>query len=417
MFQTPPREGPLGSWLLVVLWTLVIYATIPIARPLLKMVDRLWGADLLRWLSIAITVGAAGLAARYIYRQVPRLSGRRLAWLAAVVGVFLYLMLTKMKTPSEALHFLEYGLLGLLVWRALSHRVRDRWVYPCAVLVCMLVGMVDEILQWMMPGRFWDVRDILHNGIAALLAQLAVAGGMRPPFIHGGTSPRSVRWFFSLSAAFLILVGLCASNTPVAVDWYSGRLPALAFLRELDHPMSEYGYRYQTPETGRFYSRFRLEDLAWLDQRRAEDAGRVIAHYLAHETYANFLSRYTPVTDPFVHEAMVHLHRRNHYAGASGRYLGQEDLYRRHVTVAYRENQILERYFANTLAVSGQRWTEEMDVQFKPHLRTDRIYKSEVSRHLITQWSERQLWLVIASLLLLDLIWLLRKGREPVPLL
>jgi len=91
------------------------------------------------------------------------------------------------------------------------------------------------------------------------------------------------------------------------------------------------------------------------------------------------------------------------------------DSYRRHVTVAVRENQILERYFPRTLAASGQIWPAAEWEPLLPHVRTDRRYKSEVSRHLITHFSERQIWLMILVLLLADLILLLLRGRDPAP--
>lgn len=412
MFQAPPREGPVCSWFLVGACSLLIFSAIPLARPMLRWADAHGGSNNLRWLALAVIVSAAALAAFYLYRRLKRLTWTRLGWLAVVVGFFVYLVLEKMKAPSEALHFIEYGLLGLLALRALSHRLRDYLVYVCAVLVCLLVGTVDEILQWMTPGRFWDVRDIAHNGVAALMAQLAVAGGLRPPFIQGWASPRSVRWLCALSATLLVILGCCASNTPVAVAWYSDRLPVLAFLKQQDHPMSEYGFRYDDPDIGRFYSRFRKDDLAWLDLQRGEDAGRIIAHYWSNDTYSNFLQRYTPATDPFVHEANVHVFRRNHYRGVLWKHENHPEHYRRHATVAVRENQILERYFPRTLAASGQAWpTNEMPALL-PHVRTDRLYKSEVSRHLMTHISERQIWMVILILLLADLVLLLVGGRE-----
>lgn len=379
---------------------------------MLHTVDDLWGTGMLRWFAIAVIVVSAALAAFYVYRRLQRLPWSRLAWLLGIVAIFVYLVLEKMKAPSEALHFIEYGLLGLLALRALSHRLRDHLVYVCAVLVCLLVGTLDEILQWMTPGRFWDVRDIAHNGVAALMAQVAVAGGLRPPFIQAAWSPRSVRWFCALSATLMILLGCCASNTPVAVAWYGSRVPGLAFLLQQDHPMSEFGFRHDDPALGRFYSRFQLDDLSWMDYQRGEEAGQIIAHYWNNDSYSNFLQRYTPASDPFVHEANVHVFRRNHYRGVMWKHRDSDESYRRHVTIAYRENQILERFFPHTLAAAGQVWPEGDAELMKPFVNTSRYYKSEVSRHLITHVNERQIWKGILIYLILDILLLFTWGRE-----
>lgn len=413
MFQSPPREGLVRSWLLVGAGTVLIYSAIPVARRWLGWLESHGARELVRWGALVIIVLAAALAVFYLYQRLRQLTWPRLFWMTGVVGVFGYFLAVKMKTPGEALHFVEYGLLGLLALRALSHHLRDGLVYVCAFLLCLLVGTVDEILQWLTPGRVWDIRDVLHNGVAAALAQLVVAGGLRPPFIRGFGRPRSVRWFCALSAALLVLLGCCASNTPVAMNWYSSRIPLLGFLRHQDHPMSEYGFRYDIPDIGRFYSRFRLDDLAWMDQQRGEEAGRIIDHYWSSDTYSNFLQRYTPATDPFVHEANVHLYRRTHYWGVSYKHRDTPANYRRHITIAVRENQILERYFPRTLAASGRAWPDEQLQEMWPHVNTNRLYKSEVSRHLITQVSEKQIWHIILLLLLADLVLLIWKGREP----
>ena len=139
MFQTPPREGPVRSWLLMGAWAVVIFSAVPFARALLHSIDDLWGTGMLRWFSIAVIGASAALAAFYVYRSLKRLPWSRLAWLVGIVAIFVYLVLEKMKTPSEALHFIEYGLLGLLAFRALSHRLRDHLVYVCAVLICLLM--------------------------------------------------------------------------------------------------------------------------------------------------------------------------------------------------------------------------------------------------------------------------------------
>lgn len=412
MFQAPPRERPWVSWLALLAWAGVIFCAIPFARRAQYWLASHWGVEILRWFAIAVIVVAAAIAAVYLWRRLSGQPWRNVAWLAATVGIFVYLSLEKMKTPGEAIHFLEYGFLGLLAFRAMSHYLRDGLIYICAFLLCTLVGTADEILQWLTPGRYWDVRDIGHNAVAAGLAQLTLARGMRPPFIDGFGAPRSVRWFCALAATQLVVLGLCASNTPVAVARISERIKPLAFLLQNDSPMSEYGFRHTDPDIGRFYSRFGLDDLQWLDGRRGAEAGPVLRHYLTENSYSNFLARYTPAVDPFIHEAMVHLYRRNHYHAVVWKYREDSKLYRLHATVAYRENEILEKYFPRTLAAAGERWPSGRGEELLPHLRADRVYKSEVSKHLITEVSERQVWTIILVLLGLDLVLLLAFGRE-----
>lgn len=411
MFQAPPREGPLVTWLLLGTWVSAIFGAIPLARRFVRAVDVRWGAENLRWLAITIIVFASLVAVWNVYHRLKRLPWDRLLWLGGLMGVFIYLSLEKMKQPSEALHFVEYGLLGLLAFRAVSHHIPDRLAYGCAISICLLIGTADEIIQWFTPGRYWDVRDIFHNGIAATLAQVALAGGLRPAFIRPGISPRSVRWFCLLNSLWLLQLGFCASNTPVADARVSDAFPALSFLRNPDEPMSEYGFRIDDPAIGRFYSRFAPEDLLALDKQRAGDSGPVIAHYTTEDTYSNFLHRYTPATDAFTHEAMVHIYRRNYHAAALARFTNDPVAFSQRATIAYRENQILVGYFPATLERSGQAWPPGRAEELEPFVRKDRLYKSEVSRHLITAVSEKQVWTIIFALLAFYACLTLWKGR------
>ncbi|MBD3871962.1 MAG: VanZ family protein, partial [Acidobacteria bacterium] len=61
-----------------------------------------------------------------------------------------------MGQPEEAVHFLEYGVLGVLLFRALSTHIHDGSVFAAGALIGILVGIFDEIIQWFVPGRYWS---------------------------------------------------------------------------------------------------------------------------------------------------------------------------------------------------------------------------------------------------------------------
>ena len=65
----------------------------------------------------------------------------------------------------ESFHFVEYGLLTLLfyrVWRPIG----DLSVFVLPVLAGLLVGTLDEWLQWFVPSRVGEMRDVVLNGVA-----------------------------------------------------------------------------------------------------------------------------------------------------------------------------------------------------------------------------------------------------------
>ena len=62
---------------------------------------------------------------------------------------------------AERVHFIQYGLLGLLVSRA--YKISSFKMLLVSGLLIVSVGLVDEIIQWYLPNRYGDIRDIVMN--------------------------------------------------------------------------------------------------------------------------------------------------------------------------------------------------------------------------------------------------------------
>lgn len=385
MLTQAPEGRPEAAWALAAGWMFGILAAVPFARDVVEWSNRRLAPGFLRWFSLVV-VAIAGVWAVWrvveIRKRSSRVSVLPLLLSAAGIG---YIAFEMMDTPAEAVHFVQYCALALLVFRALAFHQRDRLIYANALLICGLAGLIDEIVQWLTPARFWDLRDVFNNAAASALALGGFWGAFRPPYIREALSVRSVRCFGALLSAGALLLGLCFFNTPARVDALSIKVPALAYLRSHDHVMTEFGYRHRVPDIGRFYSRFDLETLRALDEARAEEVGAILRRY-ANETPTNFLREYPPGHDPFAQEAVGHLHRRNHYFDVLAKYRFDPAAYAFHATVAWRENQILERYFGRSLAASGQAWTGELTSALEEHVRNF-PYTSPVARHVIHRLS------------------------------
>ena len=164
----------------------------------------------------------------------------------------------------------------------------------------------------------------------------------------------------------------------------------LGFLLNSSDVMLEYGHLYDLEGVGRFRSRFSPEEFASVDAARGEEAGRILASG-SDDDYKEFLAQYTPITDPFVHEARVHLFRRDRYLTTSEWYPDDPEHRRIDLTVAHRENQFLERYFASTLANSGRALSPEKRTYLERDQIVEREYESKVSRNLVTRIGERHI--------------------------
>jgi hypothetical protein len=405
MFERPPKEKEWVSWTAVVLWSLLIFGLVPVARAIEALVAKVSGPKIYTFAVIAMVVLGAAAMGVYQARQT-RIERAGLFWLLLVASIYVLYTIKLRAARIEALHFILYGVLGLLMFRALTHRVRDLGIYLAAAVLGAIVGTLDEALQWITPKRSWGLQDIWIDFVGIALMQVAIALGLRPTIISTSLSAASIRLVSRLTAVALVLLGLSALNTPPRIAWYSSQIPFLAFLKTNESVMLEYGYRYHEPETGVFRSRLTLEEVRRADHERAEEGSRILAQYQDRERYREFLELYTPVSDPFLHEARVHLFRRDRFlewaegTGETGPETyalpAHEDEFREQMTVAYRENQILERYFAGVLRASGLAWSADTLARVRAQVLPDYEYDSWVSRAVITEIGEGQVLLLFA---------------------
>jgi hypothetical protein len=411
MLQSLPQEKQWVSWLYVIIWSLIIFVTIPLARAIQRFVYQQWSREVFTYVVLAVIVIALVAAIQYIIRHRPT-SRSSYFWLLAVAAIFVgYTIELGKKSPEEAIHFIQYGVLGILVYRALIHRIHDVSIYFAAAIICGIIGTIDEVIQWLTPKRFWGFRDIWINFFAAFLVQIAIAKGLKPQFIANRLSRINLLFLCRLAIVATALIGACLMNTPDRIAWYAERIPWLGFLRENESVMAEYGYLYNDPDIGIFRSRLSPDELKIADLKRATKAAAILNIYRDRPGYQEFLSIYTPVTDPFLHEARVHLFSRDANFLIATEYEGNSEIFARHLTTAYRENQIMEKYFPHTQSHSDYVWSpHELNLSRK-HLLRNKVFESWVSRHLITSMSEVQIgsFFLLLVLGLSLLYWYLTK--------
>lgn len=403
MLDEAPRESEKQSWIYVAVGVVVIYATIPVARSLREAIDARVGRELFLYLAAALVLLAAALAVRNLRRR--RLPPGAYLWLLGILGIAAFFLFRLREIPEEAIHVAEYGILSLLVYRALAHRMRDYSIYAVAFLIVGIVGIVDEYLQWAIPARHFDLRDIATNFAAGGLAQIAVFTGLRPALIRGWPRPRSWGLLCYVVAGMLTLLGLGMQNTPQRVAWYAQQHPALSFLLDGESMMAEYGYRYDDPETGVFRSRFTLEQLRRFDRERGAEVAAILDRYIRGEGYGKFIRRHSVIRDAYAHEAGVHLFRRETYLDRARE---NQESGGRLYSIAYHENRILKKYFPRAIAYSGHRWDEATENEVSAGADSSRRYESAVSANIISALNVWQMLLFF----LVAIVGLLLRGRR-----
>ena len=177
---TSARERRL--WILAGSCLLLIYSSLNIARPITN-----WLRDA-NLLSLAVG-GSFLLAAACVGLALLRSRPGWRVWAALVsIAAGYAILLSRFELPEERLHFLEYGVIGGLVFTALLERQKNTrrdsrelpsrrapiWPAVGALVMTGLAGWIDEGIQEILPNRFYDLRDVAMNAAGGALAVFSI---------------------------------------------------------------------------------------------------------------------------------------------------------------------------------------------------------------------------------------------------
>ena len=166
-------------WALTLSYLLFIYATLGVVRP---VAEQLRSAGFLRPTVTLLFVVFSLMALSWRYATTGR---NRMLLRVVLITSLLLIALFMPGLPEERLHFVTYGLLGWLIcWSVEAMEENENslwsrtgWLLPC--LLVWLAGGIDELIQWWLPVRVFDIRDIIFNGVAGMLGIATFATGSR----------------------------------------------------------------------------------------------------------------------------------------------------------------------------------------------------------------------------------------------
>jgi VanZ family protein len=411
MFDHPPTGSARRDWLKV--WALValIYSIVPFARRFQAWFAGLFGREAFTYTVYAVVAACAAWAVVWWLRRRKTVSPRSVVVLGLVLGVYAAQAWTLDVSPEEAWHLLYYGLLSLLLFRALSHTVRDAAIYLSATLAAAIVGIGDELIQWITPRRFWGFNDVGLNAMAAALMQVGIALGLRPAWIARKIEPASAALAARLAVALVAALLAVTSNTPPRMAWLREQVP-LEAIRRIDDIMIEYGHCFRHPEAGRVKSRLREHELVAFDAAHAAETAAELDRFAGHSGYDRFFRAHTAYASPFLYEARVRLFRRDFHIRAAMKNRRNTEALRNHATIVYREQQILDTYFSNTVAASGYRLPPEIIPSIAPLVKYEEAYRTPVSESLICAFTEAQLRAALLGALLAAVFAAAYYGRK-----
>ena len=160
---TSHRERRLWFW--TVAAVVAIYSTLGLAGTLAgAMRDR-------HLVNNSMFVGFLVLVAAITGSALRRRPGWPEIWVTlGVIAVYGMAFLRMETSPVERTHLIEYGLVAILIHQALVERRRGGRRVPVPAVLTVLLGWVDESIQWILPNRVYDVVDVGFNALAGLMA-------------------------------------------------------------------------------------------------------------------------------------------------------------------------------------------------------------------------------------------------------
>ena len=256
----------------------------------------------------------------------------------------------------ERFHFLEYGLVTFMFYRAWLP-LGDVAVFVLPFLAGLIVGTAEEWLQWFIPNRVGELRDIFLNG-AAITSGLLFSAGVEPPQSFClRLAPGSTRRVMRVAAATVLALGVFMHAVML-------------------------GYDIRDDEIGSFSSRYSQERLPQLQREKAA-AWKLTPPPLKLRR----LSR----EDQYLSEGLAHVRWRNKQWDAGD------------AQAAWKENRILEKYFEPVLDTptyegrSGHRWPPEQRADAASRVSGDRAapYVSGAYPYRLLMWRKPVFWMVV----------------------
>lgn len=344
----------------------MVVLSAPFIRDIRDFIKTTFPGDYVTIVVVAVAVAVMAAVAAAIVRIRDRRAARYGALAAALTLAVSYALWNAQGNLEvdavERFHFVEYGFLTFLYYRAFRP-LGDLSVLVLPILAGLIVGTCEEWLQWFIPGRIGDMRDVFLNA-AAIVSGLLFSIGLDPP---DGLS-------FAVRPGALRRIGVAGAIS--------------AFVFALFVRTVHLGVAIVDPGAGTFRSRYDAARLMELSRARA-DAWR------QHPPVSRprSLSR----EDQYQSEGHLHVAERNRQWSAGN------------FRAAWAENLVLEKYYApvldspSFLARAGHRWPEAQRADGEQRVRAllatpyESMADATEGRHFIRTWPRSTFWAAVLA--------------------
>ena len=150
-------------WILIIIYVLFIYLSLPYFPAFITILRGFFSKELLNLLSLALTISFFLMLSVWVYNKEYKV--KQFLLIISPLMLLTYLSLS-LDVWVERIHFIEYAFLGILISRAVNVINLQGIIYTGFLVT--LIGAVDEIIQWFLPNRVGDMRDVFMNSVGGL---------------------------------------------------------------------------------------------------------------------------------------------------------------------------------------------------------------------------------------------------------
>ena len=271
-------------WIVLIIYSCIILFTLSIVRAIRDATVESLGPRGFAWIISSMFALCGIYLAIWLIRKKIYRSPIRLLIILCTTGVYIFFIL-QLELAVERLHYIEYGIAALLALRVFMLSHRNAAAILLALIYVLDLGLVDEFIQWILPMRVGEFRDVginLTAGIFALIPALACSvesslfrvpnrksiavvllhgtatllfWGVFITFVHGFGHEITIESGTRFKSVFAETVFADVSRTPGSVAWQdASRSPRAhrserGFFRWIDESIRQWrAYRHPTPE-------------------------------------------------------------------------------------------------------------------------------------------------------------------------
>jgi len=150
-------------WVLIVIYVIFIFVSLPFFPAFISILRGIISKELLNLLSLVLSISFFLMLSVWIYKKKYKLN--QFILIISPLLILTYLSLS-LDVWVERIHFVQYAVLGLLISRAVNVRALNGIIYTGCLVT--LIGSIDEIIQWFLPNRVGDMRDVFMNSVGGL---------------------------------------------------------------------------------------------------------------------------------------------------------------------------------------------------------------------------------------------------------